>query len=265
MNIVQSEDSPHRLATRFTDQLDRQLLLLRAFDLRKLPCSSLYTGTKYLLDLVLETVRDQTVSCPHSFSVFGWSILQPWFSGQSCVCLVIGGRDAHYEGSWSQRLANTLRALPAHVESEGVSLEDKRAYLLAYYDHTSDTLHLSAPMIAVFLPYHTNLAQEDGGAWVFAGVRESVNGTWVVDGVAQESGRDLQGREEIDEYFGGLFSIHLERLSDETIRRLRLVKALAKRGNDLFWTILMRAHSAGELEHFLENARREYGKTHRLW
>src|SRR6185312_7337933 len=60
--------------------------------------------------------------------LFGRSTLQPWFTGQHCVCILVGGANEPYYGSWHEAMHSLLRGLPGYVAGEGVPWRDEKNY-----------------------------------------------------------------------------------------------------------------------------------------
>ena len=79
------------LRKRFERQIDRQRFYLYAFDNEALPGSSIAAATKYLLDKALLWLQSHPRAYRSSFSMWAKLSATPWFTGQSCTCLYVGG------------------------------------------------------------------------------------------------------------------------------------------------------------------------------
>jgi hypothetical protein len=151
-------------------------------------------------------------------------------------------------------LTEQIRAHRGFVEIERTTWDDPYSHLVAYYDSTTETLHLSAPLTAVFLPSSANLASSDDGEWVFAGLRDSSGGEWIEDRTSDDSGdRLVDNKDDVIEYFGVLFAIEMLRL--RPLQRIRLghIHDLPEIGSHLTWTILTSARDLDHLENLLSD------------
>jgi len=245
-------ESPSALLARFRRSIDRQDGIVFAIDAGKLPGSLPAEKIGHIRQWVLALLDEETLRSSPSFGLFINRRLMPWFSGESCVCLymTVGESDLAPGG-----LQGRIEGLPGFVAAEATGWEDPYVHILAYYDRRQRALHRAAPPVAVFLPSGANLDGADDGEWILVGIRDSADGALLEDYTSsrQARGREVDNSEDIDYYYGALYTPLLCRLPPLLRVRLGHIHDLPEVGSHYTWTILTQARDLDDVQRLLDD------------
>lgn len=248
------------LRKRFDKQISRQSFSIFAFDNSRVPGRSIRAIGLHLFEQTLAWLQAQHQTHRSSFSVWVKLSAMPWWTGQYCTCLYVGGR------AETQPLVNELMSWDSFVEAETDDPCYEDAVLLCHFDPQTATLHLSTPIVAVFVPYATNLAQDDEGEWIWAGERTSVDGEWLADHSALSSaGRVYQGTEDMVQFLSQSVDLHLVKMPPSDIHKLETVRDRLEIGPALVHDILRHSKSVEDIERSLAQVETAYGQNTPLW
>ena len=245
-------ESPSSLLARFRRRIDRQDGTVFAIDAGKLPGSIPAEKIGHIRQWALGLLDEETLHSSPSFGLFINRRLMPWFSGESCVCLYMtAGESDLVPGG----LQGRIERHPGFVAAEATGWEDPYVHILAYYDRRQRALHRAAPPVAVFLPSGANLDGADDGEWILVGIRDSDDGELLEDYTSspQASGRLVDNSEDINYYYGGLYTPLLLRLPPLQRIRLGHIHDLPDVGSHLTWTLLTQARDLDDVQRLLDD------------
>ena len=245
-------ESPSALLARFRRSIDRQGGIVFAIDAGKLPGSIPAEKIGHIRQWALGLLDEETLRSSPSFGLFINRRLMPWFSGESCVCLYMTAGESDLAPGGLQ---GRIEGLPGFVAAEATEWEDPYVHLLAYYDRRQRALHRAAPPVAVFLPSGANLDGADDGEWILVGIRDSDDGELLEDYTSspQASGRLVDNSEDINYYYGGLYTPLLLRLPPLQRIRLGHIHDLPDVGSHLTWTLLTQARDLDDVQRLLDD------------
>ena len=245
-------ESPSSLLARFRRRIDRQDGTVFAIDAGKLPGSIPAEKIGHIRQWALGLLDEETLHSSPSFGLFINRRLMPWFSGESCVCLYMTAGESDLAPGGLQ---GRIERHPGFVAAEATEWEDPYVHLLAYYDRRQRALHRAAPPVAVFLPSGANLDGADDGEWILVGIRDSDDGELLEDYTSspQASGRLVDNSEDINYYYGGLYTPLLLRLPPLQRIRLGHIHDLPDVGSHLTWTLLTQARDLDDVQRLLDD------------